>query len=229
LRLAVFASGGGSNLQALIDTFRDRPDIRLSLVISDRPKAGALVRARDAHIETLVVPVAERPADLVARELLAALDGADVDLILLAGYLRLVPAAVVRHYRQRIVNIHPALLPAFGGKGMFGLHVHRAVLASGATVSGATVHLVDECYDQGKILAQWPVPVLAGDSPETLANRVLNVEHMLYPATVEAFARKLEQGGSAARFSGPGTAAAFAYRLEQRPELADIRRALGLD
>jgi formyltetrahydrofolate-dependent phosphoribosylglycinamide formyltransferase len=167
LRLAVFASGGGSNLQALLDRFNARAGspARVVVAVSDREDAGALDRARRANIDASWYPWSDAPS-ITARELLVTLESADVDLIALAGYLRLIPPAVVRTFRNRIVNVHPALLPAFGGKGMFGLRVHRAVLESGCTVSGATVHLVNEEYDQGAIIAQWPVPVLATDTPE---------------------------------------------------------------
>ncbi len=195
LRLAVFASGGGSNLQALIDRFNQPPNrtslLRVALVISDRQEAGALARARAAGIEAMHIQVGGRPADLSTREMLAALDSADIDLIALAGYLRLVPSAVIKRYPDRIVNIHPALLPQFGGKGMYGLNVHRAVIDAGARVSGATVHFVDENYDEGRIIAQQEVPVLPGDTPETLAARVLQAEHQLFPDALEQVARRL--------------------------------------
>ena len=193
LRLAVFASGGGSNLQALIDRFNSKSDspLRVALVISDRQHAGALVRARASGIEAMHIQVTDRPAELATREMLAALDSADVDLIALAGYLRLIPPAVIKRYPERIVNIHPALLPKFGGKGMYGLHVHRAVLEAGEQVSGATVHYVDENYDRGRIIAQREVPVLPSDTPETLSARVLAVEHELFPAALEQVARRI--------------------------------------
>jgi folate-dependent phosphoribosylglycinamide formyltransferase PurN len=126
------------------------------------------------------------PADGV--DWLTRLERHRIDLLVLAGYLKLVPAPVVARYRQRIVNVHPALLPAFGGLGMYGRHVHAAVLGSGARESGATVHLVDEVYDRGAILAQGRVPVLPNDTPERLAARVLEVEHRLLPAVVLAAA-----------------------------------------
>jgi phosphoribosylglycinamide formyltransferase 1 len=193
VRLAVFASGGGSNLQALIDRFNTAKDspVRVALVLTDRDSVGALQRARAASIETCVVAMTDRPTDLAAREMLAALDSADIDMIALAGYLQLVPASVVRRFNQRIVNIHPALLPAFGGKGMYGSRVHRAVIESGCKVSGATVHYVTEHYDEGDIIAQWPVPVSVGDTAESLAARVLAAEHVLYPIVVEVIARQL--------------------------------------
>jgi len=126
------------------------------------------------------------PADSSAW--IDALSQHQIDLVVLAGYLKLVPAPVVHRYRGRIINIHPALLPAFGGPGMYGHRVHEAVLANGASVSGATVHLVDEIYDRGAILAQARVPVLPADTPDTLAERVLAVEHRLLPTVVLAAA-----------------------------------------
>jgi folate-dependent phosphoribosylglycinamide formyltransferase PurN len=115
---------------------------------------------------------------------LSALESAHIELLVLAGYLQLVPAAVIARFRGRIINVHPALLPAFGGPGMYGRRVHEAVLRAGVAESGATVHLVDEVYDRGEVLAQERVPVLPGDTPETLAARVLAVEHRLLPAVV---------------------------------------------
>ena len=231
LRVAVFASGGGTNLQALLDRFQAQPNplVRIVLVVSDRAEAYALERARKAGIEAVVVQVAGRPVDYVAREHLALLESADVDLIVLAGYLRLIPPAVVRRYRQRIINVHPALLPAFGGKGMFGMRVHRAVIESGATVSGVSVHLVDERYDEGPIVAQWPVPVLPNDTAELLAQRVLHVEHLLFPAAVEALAQKLEQGQPFERLGPANGDAAFCYHKNDEPDAQMIRCALGLE
>jgi phosphoribosylglycinamide formyltransferase-1 len=193
LRLAVFASGGGSNLQALIDQFNRSADapLRVVLVISDRAAAGALERARRAGIEAMHVQVSGRPAGLSTCEMLTALISADVDLIALAGYLRRIPAAIINRYPERIVNIHPALLPSFGGQGMYGLNVQRAVLDAGARETGATVHYVNEQYDEGNIIAQSRVPVLPTDTPETLAARVLETEHQLYPATLEELARRI--------------------------------------
>lgn len=187
--VAVFASGSGTNAQALFDRERQGAAWRTRLLVSDREDAGALERARRAGIPARVVPVKGRPAREVEQATLAALEEVGVRMILLAGYLRLVPGAVVRTFRRRILNIHPALLPAFGGRGMYGRHVHEAVLASGARVTGATVHLVDERYDEGTTLAQWPVPVRADDTAETLARRVLGVEHCLYPLVAQHAAR----------------------------------------
>ena len=187
-RIAVFASGGGSNLQALLDYHRERGNARCGdvvLVASDRPDAGALERARNAGIATAVLKSARvtdgcDPLDLLTRN--------HIDFIALAGYLKLLPKEMLTELPSRVLNIHPALLPAFGGPGMYGERVHRAVLQSGARVSGATVHYVDEEYDRGTILAQWPVPVLADDTVKSLADRVLKVEHVLYPRVIDAVA-----------------------------------------
>lgn len=182
LRAAVFASGGGTNLQALLD--HASPDWEVGLVVSNRPDAGALERASRAGVAREVVG-AEPEQPTAEERMLAALEAHAVDFVLLAGYLKLVPAEVVRRYRDRIVNVHPALLPSFGGKGMYGMHVHRAVLESGVRITGPTVHLADEFYDRGRILAQWPVPVKDGDTAEDVAARVLEVEHRLYPRVVD--------------------------------------------
>ena len=183
MRVAVAVSGRGSNLEALLRALVADAPARVVLVVSSRADAAALDRARDHGVPAEVLL---NPAD--ANEWLESLARHRVDLLVLAGYLKLVPAAVIARYRDRILNVHPALLPAFGGRGMYGHHVHEAVLASGARESGATVHLVDEVYDRGRTLAQARVPVLTGDTAETLAARVLVVEHRLLPAVVLAAA-----------------------------------------
>jgi phosphoribosylglycinamide formyltransferase 1 len=188
-RVAVLASGGGSNLQAILDHFDALGAHRggdVVLVASDRAGAGALARARARGIATAHV---ERPADGAA--LAALLEAHRADVVVLAGYLKLVPRAVVGRYRGRLLNVHPALLPAFGGPGMYGRRVHEAVLDSGARISGATVHFVDEDYDRGAVIAQWPVPVFEEDTPESLAARVLRVEHLLLPRVVDLVAAEL--------------------------------------
>ena len=185
-RIAVLASGGGSNLGALLahhEALGDRRRSDVVAVLSDRADARALARARERGIAAIVL---EDPSD--AGALAARLEAVGVGLIVLAGYLRLVPAGIVARHRGRIVNVHPALLPAFGGTGMYGLRLHRAVVEAGVRVTGVTVHFVDEQYDRGPIIAQWPVPVLADDSPERVAARVLRAEHELLPRVVEAVA-----------------------------------------
>jgi phosphoribosylglycinamide formyltransferase 1 len=189
-RLAVFASGGGTNLQALLDYFNasGSPVARVEVVIASRPGIGALERAEVAEVPWRVIDPELEPS-ILATTTLAELGDRRIDIVVLAGYLRLIPPEVVARYHGRIVNIHPALLPSFGGPGMYGIRVHRAVLAAGARVSGASVHLVDERYDEGPILAQWPVPVYPSDTPETLAARILPVEHLLLPAAIEHLVR----------------------------------------
>lgn len=186
-RVVVLVSGSGTNLQSLLDRYNlgDDDDARVVRVIGSSRGIGALERARAAGVETAVLE--EHDED--GGRLQAQLEAADADLVVLAGYLRLVPAPVVRAWRGRMINIHPALLPSFGGQGMYGLRVHEAVLEAGARVSGPTVHFVDEAYDRGPIIAQWPVPVLEGDGPEELAERVLRHEHRLLPRVVSGLAR----------------------------------------
>ena len=185
-RLAVLASGRGSNLQAIIDHFDNLARERVAkvvLVASNRVDSPALLRAATASIDT----ASFNPND-DGSELLALLQKFRIDLVVLAGYLKRIPPMVIGEYAGRIINIHPALLPAFGGEGMYGARVHEAVIASGATETGVTVHLVDDEYDRGPILAQWRVRVDKSDTAESLAARVLNVEHVVYPRVVEMVA-----------------------------------------
>jgi len=184
VRVAVLVSGGGTNLQALLDALHDSPTARVTHVISSRPDTGALARAGSAGIPTTVLRDPGDPA-----ELQSALAGAE--LVVLAGYLKLVHPSVVARFRGRMINIHPALLPDFGGPGMYGRRVHEAVLASGAKESGATVHFVDEEFDRGAVIAQERVPVRHGDTAETLAARVLEAEHRLLPKVVLDLARRI--------------------------------------
>jgi phosphoribosylglycinamide formyltransferase 1 len=187
-RIAILASGGGSNLQAIVDHFDwlgTRRGGDVVLVASDRTNAGALERARRNEIETAVLPTEKRPEGVSLDRLLA---DREIDLVVLAGYLRLVPSEIVKRFEGRIINIHPALLPAFGGPGMYGSRVHHAVIAAGVRVTGVTSHFVDDVYDRGRIIAQWPVPVFASDDAGTLASRVLRVEHLVYPRVVDAVA-----------------------------------------
>lgn len=184
MRIAVAVSGGGSNLQALLDALPARRPTEVVLVVSNKATAGGLDRAQERGVPTAVFT---DPTS--ADEWLPLLERHRIDLLVLAGYLKLVPAAVIAAYRGRILNIHPALLPAFGGPGMYGKRVHQAVLDAGATESGCTVHLVDEVYDRGEILAQARVPVLPGDTVESLATRVLAEEHKLLPEVVLKLAR----------------------------------------
>jgi phosphoribosylglycinamide formyltransferase-1 len=196
-RLAVLASGRGSNLQAIVDHFDNLARERIAkvvLVASNRADSPALIRAATASID-----IADFDAADDGAQLLALLRQFRVDLVVLAGYLKRIPSKVIREYAGRIINIHPALLPAFGGEGMYGARVHEAVIASGAKETGVTVHMVDDDYDHGPIVAQWRVPVEKSDTAESLAARVLNIEHIVYPRTVEmvAMLQQLESKTSA--------------------------------
>lgn len=187
MRVVVFASGGGSNFQALIDRFSEpATGVAMAGLVASRETAGAIRRAEDAGIPWVVASAAGAESGSEGAFLVEALERLEADLVVLAGYLRLVPPEVVRGWWGRVINIHPALLPAFGGQGMYGARVHEAVVESGVRVTGATVHFVDEAYDRGPIIAQWPVPVLEGDTPANVARRVLAVEHQLLPDVVAA-------------------------------------------
>ncbi len=185
-RLAFFASGGGSNVQAILDYHRalgpGAPFVP-SLVFTDRPKAGVLAKAEAAGVPTAVIG---DPTDGAA--LRAQLESHGITLIALAGYLKFVPAAVTAQWRGSVLNVHPSLLPKFGGHGMYGHRVHEAVVAAGEPESGATVHFVDEVYDRGAVIGRARVPVLPDDTATTLAARVLTAEHALYPRALHAVA-----------------------------------------
>jgi phosphoribosylglycinamide formyltransferase-1 len=189
LRIAVFASGGGTNLQSLIDATKNGElKGRVAVVISNNSGSYALVRAANENIPTHHLSGKTHPdRDEFAARVLDVLRQNRVNLVVLAGYMKLLPSEVVKEFRYRIINIHPALLPKFGGKGMYGLNVHRAVLEANERISGATVHFVDEIYDHGAILIQRTVPVLPDDDPERLASRVLEVEHRILPAAAGMF------------------------------------------
>ena len=186
-RIAVFISGGGTGLQAFIDAAKAGIlSGKIVWVVSSSSKAFGLQRAAKENIETFVFkPKKYDSIEAANTDLLAKLQERKIDYIALAGFLKLLPQKIVKNYPRRIVNIHPALLPKYGGKGMYGHHVHEAVIASGDSESGPTVHLVDEIYDNGLILEQVRVPVLATDTPDTLAARVLVEEHKLYPRVLE--------------------------------------------
>lgn len=195
-RIGVLASGGGTNLQAIIDHFASiaNPAGTIVLVASNREKCGALERARAAGIATKAFDATDD-----GTALLKLLDDASANLVVLAGYLKHIPENVIREYHERIINIHPGLLPDFGGPGMYGSRVHAAVLASGATNTGLTIHFVDDEYDHGPVIAQWRVRVKTDDTAESLAKRVLSAEHIVYPRVVDMVAA-LNTAGLAANF-----------------------------
>lgn len=186
-RLAVFCSGTGSNFKALFHAIIERElPAEIVACVSNRSQCGAMDFAQEYGIEAIHLSESQFDShNEFARAMLDTLRNRQIDMILLAGYLRKVPNAVVAAYPEKIVNIHPALLPQFGGPGMYGINVHKAVIASGETRSGATVHFVNEEYDKGRVIKQNHVPVLPDDTPETLAERVLRCEHRLYPDALE--------------------------------------------
>lgn len=188
--VGVLASGRGSNLQALIDYFAGttHSSCEIRLVASNRENAPALERARSASIPAKTFNVADD-----GEALLALLREHEIDLLVLAGYMKRIPPRVVRELAGRIVNVHPGLLPEFGGEGMYGSRVHSAVLASGARTTGVTVHLVDDEFDHGPIVAQWRLRVMENDTAESLAARVLEVEHLIYPRAVEMIAALIDR------------------------------------
>lgn len=185
----MLCSGGGTNLQALIDAVEAGTiDGQIVLVLANASKAYALERARQHGIPAAFVSKKQAGSDEAFNDvILDKLRAADAELVVLAGYLPIVGRQIVRAYEHRIINIHPALIPAFCGPGMYGHHVHEAVLAYGAKISGATTHFVDEQVDHGGVILQKSVPVLEGDTPETLAARVLTVEHEILPESVRLF------------------------------------------
>lgn len=190
LNLAVLCSGGGTNLQAIIDA-REKGELsaEIKIVISNNSKAFALERARKHNIKSLHLSHRQfgTPEEF-DQKLLEVLKENQIDMIVLAGYMKILSPTIIRAYKNRILNIHPALLPHFGGPGMYGSHVHEAVIKSGVKITGVTVHIVDEIYDHGAIVMQKPVEVKDDDTPETLAERVLKVEHQTYKEAIQLFA-----------------------------------------
>jgi len=188
--LAVFVSGGGSNLKALHAATQDgRIHGTVAVVVSDKPGCGGWEWAKENSIPTYAFPPKKGEPGLSASEIVDILQSARTDYVCLAGFLKLVPPEIVRAYPKAVLNIHPALLPAFGGKGYYGMNVHNAVVASGARVSGPTVHFIDEEYDKGTIVAQRPVPVYPTDTPQDVARRVLEQEHVIFAEVMSALCR----------------------------------------
>lgn len=188
-RVAVLVSGGGTNLQAIIDKVADGslPQVELVKVIASKESAYALERAAKAGIETAVAK--EQP------QVLEELEASGAEIIVLAGYMKVLSPEIIKKYRNRIINIHPSLIPKFCGKGFYGIRVHNAVIAAGEKESGATVHYVDEGVDTGEIILQEKVPVLEGDTPEELAARVLKTEHVILAEGLKIAIQNLKKEG----------------------------------
>ena len=181
-RLAIFASGGGSNAEKIIEYFKDHPRIEVILVLSNNAKAGVLQRAARHSLQSIVVSKDEFNDE---TGLLATLQKAKVTHVVLAGFLWLIPRFLTTAYPDRIINIHPALLPKYGGKGMYGLRVHQAVKQAGENESGITIHLVNEVYDEGRILFQKSCRITDDMTAEQIASCVLTLEHQYYPRVIE--------------------------------------------
>lgn len=200
-KIAVFASGGGTDFQSVIDANEKERFCKIEYLIASKDGIGAIERAQKAGIKTAVFAKKDYPEIEALYETLAALlEEAEVDYIVLAGWLKIIPASFTERFKDRIVNIHPALLPSFGGKGYYGLNVHKAVLEHGAKVSGATVHFVSSEVDGGAIIMQRAVPVEDDDTPETLQARILEQEHVILPLCVKLLCEgKLKKEGRKVR------------------------------
>ncbi|MBZ0205669.1 MAG: phosphoribosylglycinamide formyltransferase [Flavobacteriales bacterium] len=190
IRIAILASGSGTNAQRLMEHFRMHPAAEVALVGCDRPRAGVVQRAWDMDVPCYLFKGSDLSDGTVQREL----EGANIDLVVLAGFMRLLPPDFVHAWPERILNIHPSLLPKFGGKGMYGDRVHNAVLEAGEKESGITIHLVNERYDEGRVLEQVKCVVLPDDDAAALAERIHALEHAHYPTTVETFVNSLPMG-----------------------------------
>ena len=174
--LIIFASGKGSNARAIIEYFNRKPIAKVALIVSNKADAGVLDIAKDEHIPFLLV----NKQSIQETLLIGQLQQYNPSLIILAGFLWKIPEGIIQAFRNRIINIHPALLPDHGGKGMYGHHVHNAVLAAGKNESGITIHYVDEVYDSGDVVLQARCPVLPNDTTESLASRIHNLEHFFF-------------------------------------------------
>lgn len=180
--LVIFASGAGSNAQQIITYFKTLPAVKVSLIVCNKPGAGVLSIAEKEGIPVLLI---EKERFFRGDAYLPQLKEVHTSLIVLAGFLWKIPGLLIEAFPRRIINIHPALLPKFGGKGMYGQYVHQSVLSAGEVESGITIHYVDEHYDNGDVIFQTACPVMEDDTPETLARRIHQLEHLYYPKVVE--------------------------------------------
>ena len=188
-RIAIFASGSGTNAQRIIEHFRDNKEIEVSLVLSNNSKAYVLERAAKHKIPSYVF---DRKLFYESAQIHDILNEIGIDFIVLAGFLWLIPENILQSWPGRIVNIHPALLPKFGGKGMYGDRVHQAVIEAGEKETGISIHFVNEKYDEGEIIFQAKLNILADDDAETIASRIHELEHKHFPVVIEDLVSKLE-------------------------------------
>lgn len=187
-KLVIFASGAGSNARAIINYFSGSPNVKVVLIICNKAGAGVTHIANEYHIPVLII---EKDRFLNGDAYLPEIQKVHADLLILAGFLWKVPQKLIDSYRGRIINIHPALLPKYGGKGMYGQYVHESVLNAGEVESGITIHYVDEHYDNGDILFQTACPILESDTPESLAQRIHKLEHLHYPRIISEVIKRL--------------------------------------
>ncbi len=185
--IAIFASGNGTNAERIARYFVDDASVNISLILSNNPNAGVLQRAEKLGITTYVF---DRQTLNKSNDIVSMLEDLEIDLIVLAGFLWLIPQNILESYPNKIINIHPALLPKYGGKGMYGHHVHDAVINSGDSVSGITIHYVNEKYDDGQIILQKEVAVTKSDTAETLARKIHNLEYDFFPKVIEEILKK---------------------------------------
>ena len=186
IRIAIFASGTGSNAAQIIKHFEPVSDIEVALIVSNRANAGVLTLADEAKVSTHLI---QRSNFYESEALLDVLASHRIDYIILAGFLWLIPPYLVRNFDKRMLNIHPALLPKYGGKGMYGMHIHRAVKAAGEVESGISIHLVNEAFDEGTLIFQSKCSLNASDEPETIRQKVLALEHKYFAPVIEGYIR----------------------------------------
>lgn len=189
MKIAIFASGAGSNAQKIIEYFRPHPSIKVNLIVSNKLKAGVLEIAERESISTLIIEKNEFEKTGYVNDL----HRFGIGFIVLAGFLWKIPPVLIKEYPESIINIHPALLPAYGGKGMYGKAVHEAVIKAGEKESGITIHYVDEIYDNGRIIFQAKCPVVRQDTSETLAQKIHALEHRHYPKEIEELIKRKNQ------------------------------------
>lgn len=187
IRIAILASGNGSNAENFIRYFAKHSHIKIALIVSNNPVAFVLQRAKNNGIQSVIIKGSQWKNIEFVKSIFFE---HDIDAVILAGYLLLIPRWFIELYPGMILNIHPALLPAFGGKGMYGMHVHQAVINSGISTSGISIHLVNEAYDEGDVIFQKSVAVLPTDTPESLAKRIQALEHKYYPSVAEKYLHK---------------------------------------
>jgi phosphoribosylglycinamide formyltransferase 1 len=184
--IAIFASGRGTNAQSIIEHFKNHPSIKVALVVTNNPKAGVI---KIAHSHKIISAIVSKEFMSSEEKMLRLLQAQQIEMIVLAGFLQLIPSFLLTHFPKKIINIHPALLPKHGGKGMYGLKVHEAVLAGRDSETGITIHYVNEHYDEGEVVIQQKVSISPMDTADTLAQKVLALEHEWYPKTIESLLR----------------------------------------